>query len=593
MTLGLANAALLFEHGLGINAIFALAATPPDELEEDTLVFEDEAGGTIERTFGVPSLPGMDEIEVVEAAFTLAVRPREMAVGHEAIVPSGEHGIVVALARDAALAKVVLSYDEPPPAGRTLRLMVRPATAGAAGFTFGPPIFAHPAFPAPGPMYGPVLGGLTVWTSGRRRTVILPDVPGRAWLIQLAHGNTPTEITTLDVRPGVESVSIRAVPTDLAVVLQADDGPVTLWSHPDRLLARTLPQPVDFTPLARRSLAAKLAGGQGAAPPGALGLPLQFTSSSGGAAAIVAKTLSARYLLRPLAGGGAPLRLAGERVPLVLAAPGGLRAAGSSVRATLRSLGRELNDGSSLPPAAPPADGLVLLPRQRAAVRLRAAPRAGGGATDLVSIQLYLAALEPAEAVVELRDDAAGGPGAGLAQGVAVQLAIGPAGWVEFPLPAPLALGSGARPLWISLRVNVGRLLWFAADDGTAETLASDDEGETWRAPATPLAAASMPLAQLFHATPDPQPAPRIELWQGGAPVAGDLLGEPRRIGPREHAVENAALPAVLLDRLAAASGSGRVATTFQLFSRPAIELTFEDVTLFYAPTVGAAAASG
>jgi len=212
---------------------------------------------------------------------------------------------------------------------------------------------------------------------------------------------------------------------------------------------------------------------------------------------------------------------------------------------------------------------------------------------ELVKLQLFLAALEDSEAVAELRADAAGAPGKPLGPPSVVQLAAGQAGWAGFELSEPAGIESAPRAVWVVLKLNAGRALWYSGDAATdAANLVSEDEGASWAAPETPLAPPGPLLAQAFHRTPDPQPAPRIELWHGQTLLSPDLRPDLERSSPREHVAEEAGLPAAALNRLAAQTGAGRVLTTFRLFSMQAVDLRVEDLRLFYAPSLSAGGGS-
>lgn len=595
MKIGLVNAPLLFEPSLQAVKLQALIYGFVFS-EEDLLLFEEETGGALEREFGLPMPRGMDEVEVEEASFLLRVRPQVVPAAFSATAPSGESGVILALEREAELREVVLRYGEPEELPLPVHLVVRVAEPAGSGFAFGPPAFAHPAFPPPGPMYGPVLAGLSVQRSGDRRTVRFPNLRGRAWLIQVAQGNAADELAAVDIQPTIETVKINAVPTNLAVTLGSPDGDVTLWKHPDRLLPSMPPQPIDFTPLAQAMLAAKLAE-QGESPSEALTLPLKFNSSSVGGVGISHKKLKARYVARPLPADAAPLRLEGDWVYLTLDVPAAAKPAGSSARWVAQSLGRELNPGSPPPPVETPAGGLVLTSHRWAAAELPIQPRPrapAGSVVDLVRVQLLLAAMEDSEAVLELRANTAGSPGPSLSPPAVGQLVAGGPCWTAFAFSEPAVVESPPRSLWVVLKLNGGRVLWYSgAHANGAAMLVSEDEGATWAAPESPLAPPGPLLAQAFHRTPDPHPAPRIELWHDASLLAADLRPDLDRSGPREHVNEGAGLPESALQRLSSQPGASRASTTFRLFSAQAVDLRIEDLRLFYSPSLSALGGNG
>ena len=74
-----------------------------------------------------------------------------------------------------------------------------------------------------------------------------------------------------------------------------------------------------------------------------------------------------------------------------------------------------------------------------------------------------------------------------------------------------------------------------------------------------------------------------IQVRDAGGILVSNLLLNPVSKPPRRYASDTV-LPAALTSRLAAASGTGRVTTTFHLFSRNAADLKFEAMSLFYDP---------
>jgi hypothetical protein len=62
------------------------------------------------------------------------------------------------------------------------------------------------------------------------------------------------------------------------------------------------------------------------------------------------------------------------------------------------------------------------------------------------------------------------------------------------------------------------------------------------------------------------------------------VLDRPLGTDGTEFGASAEALPAAVLDALAAAPGSGRAPTELQLFSRTAVDLTVEGAELSYSP---------
>jgi hypothetical protein len=201
----------------------------------------------------------------------------------------------------------------------------------------------------------------------------------------------------------------------------------------------------------------------------------------------------------------------------------------------------------------------------------------------LASARVLLEVWEDAEAVVELRADTGSAPGAMLAGPLVRQIEKGFRGWLEFELAEPLTPAADVARVWVCLRGNKGELLWYAGDEPRASKT-SGDKGQTWGEVDPLLAPPEAPLAQLFHATDDPPPAPSVSLRLGEKVLAEDVLAGAARTAPREFTLEAFALPAAVRDALGAAAGDGRVDLKLNLFSRAALDLSVERMTLFYSP---------
>ena len=316
-----------------------------------------------------------------------------------------------------------------------------------------------------------------------------------------------------------------------------------------------------------------------------LPVPLTFRSDRAGSLAITFKTLSAHYVARPLAEDPLTLRLRGSWTALRLSAPAGRKPFASSARVTAKLLGRELNEGSGVPPLAPPSTGVRIRSDVWVATVLPFAPVDPGGAglpLPLVSARVYLEALADAEAVLEIRPDVAGVPGPPATAPVVRRIAAGGADWVEFDLAQPLPVIAGGAPVWIALRANQGELIWFT--NGPGEVRLSVDKGQKWGTMGTELATPAAPLAQLFHAVADPLPPPAIRAQIGDRVVMENL--PLARVGEsgREFASQALALDARVLAGLEAAAGNARASTDLMLFSRSAMDLTVAAMSLSYDP---------
>jgi hypothetical protein len=80
------------------------------------------------------------------------------------------------------------------------------------------------------------------------------------------------------------------------------------------------------------------------------------------------------------------------------------------------------------------------------------------------------------------------------------------------------------------------------------------------------------------------QAAPRVLVQHGETRLAELVLDQRLGTDGTEFGASDGALPAAVLDTLAGAPGSGRVATELQLFSRAALDLTVEGAELSYSP---------
>ena len=528
------------------------AALPP---AIDTIDFDDEAGGDADRALALPFLPGMDALELTDASLTFRVGARQVEIpGYAVSAGPGGQGIVLKLDTPARIAKLELSYVVDPKA----HLIVRPVL----GADFGPPILAAPDFPPPGPTYGRTLTGMSVADSpGNRHVVTLPHLQGTAWLLQLATGDDPAGLSPMPVAITVNRVVIDAAPRNLSIVL-GGDPPVTLWSNKETLLSDAGEQTATFLPIAHAQLTKALAK----ADPASLTLPLslRFHSDTSARIEVTGRALAGRYTLRPLEADPVTLRLGGDFAPLALRTPAGLTPSATTATLTARLLGRALNAGSAPAPLALPGRGLRAATDRIVAARLPIAARsafdAAGTPVPLASVSLRLAPDETAEAVVELRRDAAGVPAAAAAPAVVRQIPAGFAGWLEFPLAAPLMAAAG-ETLWVALRLTKGALLWHGAPAGggpagLGEARISIDKGASWGSAAAALAPPIPLLVQGFHVQDPPYPQPVIRLQSGSAPLTDQWFAAAVRTSEREFQSLGASLPAGVLALLAGAPGA-------------------------------------
>jgi hypothetical protein len=569
-----------------------------EDPSQDVVRFDDAAGGSSDRELAIPFLAGMDEVVVDRAELRFSALRTEQAVTdyHVATTAGADAGLVVSFDGPARIARIVLATpsfaDAVIPPGQARHLVVRSAAPNAppaSGFTLGPPIFADPPFGLASPMYGPVLGGLSVTAVDGGVQLAFPDTLGSGWLIQYALGTEATNLAPVAFTSSVRSVAIAAAPRGLTLTARGEtaEQDTVLWSSANPLAPDAGAQIATFTPVAQKSLARELASSNsaaaGAAPP-TLPLPLRFSAASGGRIAIAASTLEATYRVHPLGTGEVTVGLAGAWAPLALQAPAGRRPRGGTLRLVATHLGRALNDGSPVPPVRAPSAGVLVDGAHAVAATSSFEPIAGdapGTSLALAAVGVALEVAGVAEAVLELRADAAGTPGATIGAPVVRQCSPGDPLWVSFELAEPVAVATGGAPLWVTLRTTKGELRWFAGGEGSARI--SADAGQTWGEVDALLAPRTAPYVQLFHVT-DPPRAPALQLRFGEGPGAQLALGGPAANDDHEFASTSTAVADALLDALAATAGSARATTEVLVFSRAVCDLTVAELTLDYDP---------
>jgi hypothetical protein len=271
-------------------------------------------------------------------------------------------------------------------------------------------------------------------------------------------------------------------------------------------------------------------------------------------------------------------------VPLVLSAPAGLTPQSAKFRLVAKLKGWELNNASSEPPVTKPSAGLRVTQTTRVAQQAQFE-----GRLPLVNVKLLLASESAAEAILELHEDASGGPGALLGAPLVKKCEPGLRDWVDFELKTPLSFAADSSALWVTLHVTKGEVFWFAAEE-TPPALISVDEGASWGSPDERLAPARAQVVQLFHDRspqfPKPLqfPKPVIRVERGSTPVAADLMAGAQELSAKEYVVENASLPATVQSFFQQQSGKQLVEQRLQLFSTSVLELRVESASFFYDP---------
>jgi hypothetical protein len=438
-------------------------------------------------------------------------------------------------------------------------------------------------------MYSATLGGMNVADLGNKHTLLtLPSVLGSAWLIQLASGENPGDLAEIALKPDIHRVVLEALPRNLSVVLAPDSDALMLWQNPGVLLPESGDQEISFTPLAQKHLSAALKNA--AANTAALPVPLRFHSDCGSAVEIVTKSLIAEYQVTPLGDAVSALQLRGDFTALALSAPAGLLPSKSAMRLTIKMLGRELNAASPEPFIEKPGCGLRIGTEHWVAAASAVAPRANenvGSIVEIASVRIYLAALDAAEIVLEIRSDVAHAPGTAVAAPMVKQLDANFCGWLEFELPTALKVVAGNAPIWLALRSNKGDVHWFT-NNGVNQNdncRVSVDRGATWGTPNPQLNITGTPLLQLFHRVSDEQiTTPIIRIQRGATILQNNIAANAQKKSPREYKVDAGSLPSAVHLQLAAQLGQGRKSSEFLLFSRSALDLVFESLTLSYDP---------
>ncbi|MGE3956461.1 MAG: hypothetical protein AB7H96_07060 [Vicinamibacterales bacterium] len=588
----MAGSALFYPASIELRSLRQYARGLIEPAFVDLIEFSGPQGGTVRRELAIPYLPGMDAVAVSRARLQVRGRAREMEAEfsvHEAGTP----GVVIALPRTARLSKIALTFSVPAglvPPGQLERLVVRSAAKQGSGFAAGPPLFADPGFGAPGPMFAAPLAGMSATRTPTGAVLTLPKPLGDAWLVQLALGDEAVKLAPLAVPITVRYVKVDALPRDLDVTLALASESPRIWAYPDLLLPEAGVQELDFTPLAQKRLTEALAA---STPESTVTLPvtLDFASSAGGDLAVNTRTLDARYTADAVAPEARTLELGGALTPFILSAPAALRPGSADVALTITALGRELNAGSPEPQPTEPSRGArvrrgtILAARSRFVARDAASP----AASPLVSVRAFVATLSAAEAVLDLRADAAGVPGAPLDGPIVRQVPAGFSGWLAFDLAKPWTSPAADTSLWVTMRTNSQDIYWFASDDEASDApLVSLDEGGSWGTADAPLGGSRELLVQCFNAVPDPQPEPSIRLQRASTVLSVDLLRSGRRTpvrkGPREFEWAGGELPSALSTLLSQQAGSGKVDSHLLLFSRAALRVQITKFALEYDP---------
>ena len=517
----------------------------------------------------IPHLPGLDEIELTSASFSIASAAYERTQSVAAGSPSGGTVAItlggVAAGQTVSLTGIsLLGLTVEPPAGTTyalkgsggsvywtldgsdvvsstsnpggtiehLHILVQPGTGGSAG----PPIVAAPHFNMPGAgggLYGPALGGavlsVTHKGSGRADAVLTlsPPQPMSACTVLVgtagengAHKGLPTDVaavtwsaTAAEARFDTRAQGIT-VTTHAGATAPEDGALVTTFESDPGALLRT----VDFAPAARVALDQGYPTATGAD----LGLTLRVAVATPGALHLQLGSVAARYVQRPLPLPAAlALRGAPETVEIPL--PAGLRPLGLSFRADGRYGPARLIAAADATPQTSP-EGYRVAGPQRMARRLTL--NAKEATLPLVRLALYGRASAAGELLITRHGGDANRIGAAL--GPPVSLPVTPAprpGWHRVDIPVRDGLPPQAQAFWISVEATEGVFWWHAEMQPTAaEAQVSTDEGTTWaKVPGQPYTQAW--VNEVDPVTGDPAPLAPLALgWENGI-LNADIVG--------------------------------------------------------------------
>lgn len=521
----------------------------------------------------IPHLPGLDEIELQAASFTIASAAYERTQSVPAGSPSGgsigialtgvaqgqrvsltgiaisrltltpPDGIVYALSGSGGAVfwyiddgDLVSSTSSPGGTVQQVHVLIRPGTGASAG----PPIAAVPHFNMPGAggaLYGPALGGATLQVTRRSdgtadATITLsPAQPmtGCTMLIGTAaegnaaigpHAGLPTEVTAVtwaaasaegrfDTRAQDISVTAHAGATDPAA-----GALVTNFDTDPGASLRT----VDFAPAARAALQTGYPTATGAD----LGLGLRIEVGTPGSLYLGLGTVAARYVQRPDPV-PATLALRGAPETVALPVPPGLRPMGLSFRVDGRyGPARLVADADSAPAAS--RAGYRLAGPSRIARRLSLTTKEA--TLPLARLALYGRASEATELLVTRHGGDDTRLGAALGPPVSIPIpASDRTAWHRVDVPVPDGLPPHAAAMWLVAEATYGTF-WWHADPAPAPVPAqsSPDAGDTW------TLAALRPLAQAWVNETDPatgDPAPLLPVSLSGPPgiLNGDIVG--------------------------------------------------------------------
>jgi hypothetical protein len=579
---------IFYEPGTSRSKIFQAVAMKVAILA-DTLDFPDEKGGEVTRELGIPYLPGADDVDVTAASLRFETNLIEREISFDAKANPDGKGVIVTAPQQIFLRSIEISYAAPaaPASPQVLRTVIRSATGKVQT-----PLLALPSFPT-GEMYPPLMSGLEITPLSNGHLVLSCEgLLGTSWLIQIVAASTPIDMSPLAIVPAVHKVTAQAVPANLRIQMETDNGDVKLWANPGALLPAAGIQEVSMLALGKRQLQTLVKKPPAGTPPATLPLRIRFQSDSAGSLQIDRTQLDARYHAFAAGANPAPLTIGGDWTDWPLTAPARIKPESTVVSFQVKLTGIELNAGSPSPPVSAPSTGFQLTGNRWMAVAMPFLPLPGGAIGSilpLAAIRLYLAAADPAAALLEIRNDAAGNPGPLVTSAIPHRFKAGDRGWIDFTPKKPIPVSTGGAMLWLVLRTTQGIVSWYCAPppDGAALTIAktSSDSGKTWTLPARALNVSGDPLAQLYHARSDPQPAPSVKIFQSGSalPLA-DLFANAVRQSPREFTISQVALPIQVANRFAAAAGSGKTTLPFRLYSSSVGTLTVQQAIFVYDP---------
>ena len=584
----------------------------------------------------IPYLPGLDEIEILSATFSIASAPYErlqsaparslsetaLQISLGGVAPGQTVSLTSVQVKDLHLSppaglsyalagsnstvywyldgtEVVSSTNDPGLTRQHLHFLVRPGTGSATA----PPIAAAPHFNIPGAgggFYGPALGGAKLDVtrqSGRVDATLTLQPPQPMQSVSLVlgtsaegsdsiakHAGLPTELRALAWSASSAEASFDAriqgiTLTTHAGAMAAEDGARVAQFDVD---PGTQLRQVDFAPAARAVANAGYATASGSD----LGLTLRASATVEGAVYLPLGSVSARYVQRPIPV-PAELTLQGAPGVVSLPVPTGLKPLGMSFRVDGRyGAARLVLDADRASPDL--RHGLRLAAPTRAARRLILNTKEQS--LPLSRLAVFGRASAAGELLVTRHSGDAERIGAALAPPVSIPLAPSDRpSWHRAVVATQDALPPHMDAQWLVVQVTQG-VFWWLSDPNApiSATQVSTDDGTSWRH-TEHRALAQAWVDEIDPATGDPAPLSPLALsWSGGI-LNADMIGigsAPLAADFSRNWIASGTLHAPFFEGIQALDGT--LELTFQ--SDRDVALSLSDLVLTYDPwTAGGA----